>query len=63
VPGEAVREDKDKKIKYYWSDLPADTPLARLVELLHRRPGIERGYQDGKDVLYFVKAQFDTRMM
>jgi len=48
VPGEEVSEDKDKKIKYYWSDLPADTPLARLVELLHRRPGIERGYQDGK---------------
>jgi SRSO17 transposase len=34
--------------KYYWSSLPADTPLARLVELAHRRPGIERGYQDGK---------------
>ena len=34
--------------KYYWSALPADTPLARLVELAHRRPSIERGYQDGK---------------
>lgn len=34
--------------KYYWSNLPADTALGRLVELAHRRPGIERGYQDGK---------------
>ncbi len=34
--------------KYYWSDLPAATPLARLVELAQRRPSVERGYQDGK---------------
>ena len=34
--------------KFYWSDLPATTPLARLVELIHRRPSAERGYQDGK---------------
>jgi SRSO17 transposase len=34
--------------KYYWSNLPASTSLARLVELAHRRPAIERSYQDGK---------------
>lgn len=34
--------------KFYWSDLPISTPLARLAELSHRRPGVERGYQDGK---------------
>jgi SRSO17 transposase len=34
--------------KYYWSNLPADTPLARLAELAHRRAAIERRYQDGK---------------
>lgn len=34
--------------KYYWSNLPADIPLARLAELAHRRPCIERTYQDGK---------------
>jgi SRSO17 transposase len=28
--------------------LPADTPLARWVEAVHRRPAIDRGYQDGK---------------
>jgi len=31
-----------------WSDLLMTTPLARLAELSHRRPGAERGYQDGK---------------
>ena len=34
--------------KFYWSDLPMATPLARLAELSHRRPSAERGYQDGK---------------
>lgn len=34
--------------KYYWSNLSDETPLARLAELAHRRPGIERRYQDGK---------------
>ena len=36
------------KMKFYWSDLPVTTPLARLAELSHRRPSVERGYQDGK---------------
>jgi SRSO17 transposase len=34
--------------KFYWSNLPADTPLARLAELAHRRPSIARFHQDGK---------------
>lgn len=34
--------------RLYFSSLPLDTPLARLVELAHRRPGIERFYEDGK---------------
>lgn len=42
VPGQAGDR------KYYWSSLPAATPLARLAELAHRRPSIERTYQDGK---------------
>ncbi len=37
--------------KYYWSNLAPATPLARLAELAHRRPTIERGYQDGKSEL------------
>ena len=34
--------------KWYFSDYPADTPLARLAELAHRRASIERGYEDDK---------------
>jgi SRSO17 transposase len=34
--------------KWYFSDYPAHTPLARLAELAHRRPSIERGYEDDK---------------
>jgi SRSO17 transposase len=39
--------------KYYWSNLPVETPLARLAELAHRRPSIERTYQDGKSFTGF----------
>ena len=46
--GERPLPEQEGKEKYYWSNLPADTPLARLVELAHRRPSIERTYQDGK---------------
>jgi SRSO17 transposase len=46
--GERPRSGESGEEKYYWSNLPATTPLARLVELAHRRPGIERFYEDGK---------------
>jgi len=41
---------KEGERKFYWSNLPVTTPLARLVEVVHRRPSIERGYQDGKGI-------------
>lgn len=34
--------------KYYFSSLPADTPLQRLVELAHARWTIEQFYEDAK---------------
>ena len=46
--GERPLPEQVGKEKVYWSNLPADTPLARLAELAHRRPSIERTYQDGK---------------
>jgi SRSO17 transposase len=46
--GERPLPDADGEEKLYWSDLPEDTPLARLAELAHRRPSVERGYEDGK---------------
>jgi SRSO17 transposase len=42
LPGHAGEQ------KFYWSDFPATTPLARLAEIAHRRPGVERCYEDGK---------------
>src|SRR5215510_6636895 len=42
VPGD--RGDR----KWYWSNLPADTPLCRLVELAHSRWPIEQFYEDAK---------------
>jgi len=42
LPGE------DGEVKYYYSNLPAETPLARLVALAHSRWPIEQFYEDGK---------------
>jgi SRSO17 transposase len=42
VPGEGG------DVKWYWSNLPADTPLPRLVELAHSRWPIEQFYEDAK---------------
>ena len=41
-----VGEAGEEKIS--WSDLGEETSLARLAELAHRRPSVERGYEDGK---------------
>ena len=42
VPGETGER------KWYYSNLPADTPLSRLVELAHARWVIEQFYEDAK---------------
>ena len=42
VPGE------HGDVKWYFSNLPADTPLERLVELAHSRWPIEQFYEDAK---------------
>jgi SRSO17 transposase len=46
--GERPLPGHDGNTKWYWSNFPPDTPLARMVEIGHRRPVIERYYQDGK---------------
>lgn len=38
-------------LKYYFSNLPIETPDVKLVEYIHRRHVIERFYQDAKDEL------------
>jgi SRSO17 transposase len=37
------------EVKWYYSNLPADTPLRRLVELAHSRWPLEQFYEDAKD--------------
>jgi SRSO17 transposase len=45
----ATKPDKEQeKIKYWFSTLPADTPLERLVTLAHARWVIEQFYEDAK---------------
>jgi SRSO17 transposase len=41
----------DKTFKYYLSNLPVGTPLAKLVRLAHQRWAIEQGYQQLKEEL------------
>jgi len=43
--------------KLHWCTLPASTPLARIVELLHRRAFIEPYYQEAKTLLGWDQYQ------
>jgi SRSO17 transposase len=46
--GERPRPREEGEPKWFFSGLPADTPLTRLVELAHLRWPIEQFYEDGK---------------
>jgi SRSO17 transposase len=46
--GERPLPGERGEIKWYYSNLPADTPLQRLVELAHSRWPIEQFYEDAK---------------
>jgi SRSO17 transposase len=46
-PGYGQKGDR----KYYFSDFPADAPLEKLVEYVHRRWVIDRYYEDAKNEL------------
>ncbi len=43
--------------KYFWSDFPAHTPLAVLVEYAHRRHGVEQYHEEGKTELGWDQYQ------
>lgn len=49
--GERPGRGQQGKGRYYFSTLPPETPLKRLVELAHRRWPIERFHEDSKDLL------------
>jgi SRSO17 transposase len=46
--GERPLPGQRGEVKWYYSTLPADTPLQRLVELAHSRWPIEQFYEDAK---------------
>jgi SRSO17 transposase len=46
--GERPLPGEDGEPKWFFSSLPADTPLSRLVELAHSRWPIEQFYEDAK---------------
>jgi SRSO17 transposase len=43
--------------KYFWSDFPANTPLAVLVESAHRRHGVEQYHEEAKTELGWDQDQ------
>ena len=49
--GERPGYGQKGKWKYYFSDFPADTPLEKLVDYVHRRWCIDRFYEDAKNEL------------
>jgi len=49
--GERPARGQKGEWRYYFSNLPEDTPLKRLVELAHRRWAIERFHEDAKELL------------
>lgn len=49
--------DGSGRNKWHWSNLPASTPLARLVELVHRRVFIELYHEEAKTLLGWDQYQ------
>jgi SRSO17 transposase len=46
--GERPLPDENGELRWFFSSLPADTPISRLVELAHLRWPIEQFYEDAK---------------
>jgi SRSO17 transposase len=46
--GERPLAGEEGELKWFFSDLPASTPLRRLVELAHLRWPVEQFYEDSK---------------
>jgi SRSO17 transposase len=43
--------------KYFWSNFPADTPLAVMVEYAHRRAWVEQFHEEAKELLGWDQYQ------
>lgn len=52
-PGRGQHAD----LKYFWSNFPADTPLAVLAEYAHRRAWVEQFHEEAKELLGWDQYQ------
>jgi SRSO17 transposase len=52
-PGRGQHAD----LKYFWSNFPADTPLAALAEYAHRRAWVEQFHEEAKELLGWDQYQ------
>jgi SRSO17 transposase len=55
--GERATRGQPEERKYFWSNLPADTPLAELAGLAHRRHAIEQFHEEAKGELGWDQYQ------
>jgi SRSO17 transposase len=55
--GEVPARGQTGDPRWYWSNFPPETPLAKLVEYAHRRHQIERFHQDAKTLLGWDQYQ------
>jgi SRSO17 transposase len=57
VVGERATRGQPEERKYYWSNLPAETTLAELAGLAHRRHAIEQFHEEAKGELGWDQYQ------
>ncbi|HZA24488.1 MAG TPA: hypothetical protein VFA32_18135 [Dehalococcoidia bacterium] len=55
--GERPARSQQGEHKYYWSNLPATTPLEKPVDYAHRRPAIEQFHEEAKGELGWDQYQ------
>jgi SRSO17 transposase len=55
--GERATPGQPEERKYFWSNLPADTPLEELASMAHRRHAIEQFHEEAKGELDWDQYQ------
>jgi SRSO17 transposase len=55
--GERATRGQPEERKYFWSNLPAETPLEELVSMAHRRYAIEQFHEEAKGELGWDQYQ------
>ena len=55
--GQRAGRGQAAEVKFFWSNFPASTPLARMVELAHRRHWIEQYHEEAKGELGWDEFQ------